>query len=217
MQNYTHIIWDWNGTLFNDVERCMKTINKMLAKRGIKLLKSIEEYRSAFCFPIIKYYKSLGFNFEKEPFEELAKEFIALYHSDKTGNCRLHEGTEIAFDAIKKAGIKQVILSASEKGNLLSQIREFDIEHYFDEIIGLSDVYAKSKIDAGLDYMLKNKVESALLIGDTEHDYEAALALKADCVLIAGGHQDRGRLQKCGVPVFDDIFNILSYLNGAAV
>ena len=42
-----------------------------------------------------------------------------------------------------------------------------------------------------------------LLVGDTEHDFEAAAAIGADCALLAGGHQSRARLEKLGARVVD--------------
>ena len=208
---YSHVIWDWNGTLFNDVGWCVKVINKMLSARGIKTLKSVSEYYNAFCFPIINYYKNVGFDFSKEPFEKLAIEYISLYHSGKSGNCKLYKNTGLVLEALKENGVIQVVLSASETGNLLSQMGEFDINYYFDEILGLSDIYAKSKIDIGLDYMRRKNVARALLIGDTEHDLEVANALGVDCVLISSGHQSREKLLACNVPVAEDITQILEY------
>ena len=205
MMKYSHVIWDWNGTLFNDVDWCFRVINSMLSKRGIKTLQGIDEYREAFCFPIIQYYINVGFDFSIEPFEVLAKEFIALYHSEKSGNCKLYPNSEATLESLHKKGISQIILSASEKGNLLSQISEFDITKYFDEILGISDIYAKSKIDIGLEYLSKNDIEKAVLIGDSVHDSEVAKALRVDCILIPNGHQKRERLQSCCVPIVDDI------------
>ena len=211
-KKYSHIIWDWNGTLFDDVAWCIKCINVMLAKRGSQTLQSVADYHTAFCFPIIKYYENVGFNFVSEPFEALAKEYIALYHAGKSGNCGLYPNAEATLKSIHQSDITQIILSASEMGNLLSQLSEFDIAHYFDETLGLSDIYAKSKIDIGLDYMARKGVNNAILIGDTQHDYEVAKALGADCVLIASGHQSKGVLLSCGVPVLDDISSIDKYL-----
>ena len=76
-----------------------------------------------------------------------AKEFISLYHADKSGNGMLHSNVRSVLDFICQNGISQSILSASEISILLSQTNEFDIAGYFDEIFGLSDIYAKSKID----------------------------------------------------------------------
>ena len=212
-KKYSHIIWDWNGTLFNDVAWCINVINMMLAKRGIKTLRDVSDYHNVFCFPIIRYYENVGFNLNHEKFEDLAKEYIQLYHSDKSGNCGLYNNTETIINSIYKSGIKQIILSASEIDNLLSQIGEFNIASYFDEILGLSDIYAKSKVDVGLDYISQNKVRNAVLIGDTKHDYEVAKSLGIDCILIPNGHQSRDVLMSCDVPVLSDISDVFDYIN----
>ena len=211
-KKYSHIIWDWNGTLFNDVKWCIKIINEMLAKRNIKVLSGVSEYHNVFCFPIKNYYKNIGFDFEKEPFENLAKEYIFLYHLDKTGNSRLNNDAEFVLESIKRKQIKQLIISASEAENLLLQISEFEIHHYFDEILGLSDIYAKSKINIGLDYVARKGVENGLLIGDTKHDYEVANALGFDCLLIAIGHQSKEKLSELGAPVLDNLSQVLEYI-----
>lgn len=211
-ERYSHVIWDWNGTLFDDVNWCIKIINIMLAKRGIKTLCGISEYQKAFCFPIIQYYRNVGFNFDKEPFEDLAKEYITLYHSEKSGNCRLYPNTKTVLAAIREKCISQIILSASETSNLLSQISEFNIIGYFDEILGISDIYAKSKIETGLDYISRKKVNRAILIGDTKHDFEVSKALGVDCILIPNGHQNRETLLSCNVPVLEDISYVIDYI-----
>ena len=155
---YTHIIWDWNGTLFDDVNWCISVINFMLNKRQLKTLDSVEEYQEVFCFPIIKYYQNVGFDFNNESFETLANEYISLYHMEKSGNCRLHKNALPVLKALWDRKIAQVVLSASETSNLLSQMSEFHINHYFEEILGLSNVYAASKIDIGHDYLTRNKI-----------------------------------------------------------
>ena len=212
-KQYTHIIWDWNGTLFNDVAWGVEVVNKMLEKRSLKIFNNIDEYRDVFGFPIKDYYIDVGFDFEKEPFEQLAVEFIELYHFNKSGNCQLNQGGEAVLAVINQKGINQVILSASKKENLLLQLEEFDISHYFNEILGISDIYAKSKIDIGLDYINRNNITKGLLIGDTIHDYEVATALGMDCILVTTGHQSKKRLLKCGVPVIECLTQIVEYLD----
>ena len=209
---YSHIIWDWNGTLFDDVGWCVAVVNKMLAKRNMKQLDSILEYHDAFCFPVINYYKNVGFDFDKEPFDVIAKEFIAFYHAEKSGGCQLCKNAQSVLKTMQERGKSQVILSASETNNLLSQIDQFDISHYFDEILGISNIYAESKIDIGIDYMTRKKVEKAVLIGDTEHDCEVAKVLGADCILIANGHQSKDKLLACNVPVLDDVSQVMEYI-----
>jgi len=212
MKNYSYIIWDWNGTLFDDVDWCIDSMNLMLNKRKMTPIADIIAYHQAFVFPIINYYKNVGFDFTKEPFENLAAEYIENYHFDKTGGSQLHPKAQLVLEAIDEMKISQIILSASRRDNLLAQLDEFDINKYFEAILGLSDIYAKSKIDLGLEYFTDKKIEKSLVIGDTVHDYELAVELEADCLLIASGHQSKEVLSSCGVPVLADISEVLKYL-----
>ncbi len=77
---YDHVIWDWNGTLFDDVELVVDIMRGMLARRDLGEF-DVERYRELFTFPVRDYYARVGFDFEREPFEELAVEFIDAYVS----------------------------------------------------------------------------------------------------------------------------------------
>ena len=209
---YTHVIWDWNGTLLDDVDWCVKSTNIMLEKRNLPIFKDTTAYHKIFGFPVIDYYRRIGFDFDKEPFEQLAKEFMDLYHSDSAA-FKLFPDAKNTLAFIKDHGLRQVVLSASELNNLRLQIKLLDVEDYFDEILGISNIYATSKRDIGVEYMARADIGRAVLIGDTAHDYEVAAALGVDCVLIANGHQSKSELAMCGVPVFDDINCVKAIIN----
>ena len=51
LSKYKHIIWDWNGTLLDDVWLCLGIVNKMLSKRDLPTINS-NEYRNIFDFPV---------------------------------------------------------------------------------------------------------------------------------------------------------------------
>jgi phosphoglycolate phosphatase len=69
------IIWDWNGTLLNDLDFCISTINILLKKRELPLLNHYS-YKEVFSFPVKDYYQAVGFDFSKEDFAIPAQEFI---------------------------------------------------------------------------------------------------------------------------------------------
>ena len=46
-QRYKNIVWDWNGTLLDDVDTGVRTLADMLARRGLCPL-SLEEYKAQF-------------------------------------------------------------------------------------------------------------------------------------------------------------------------
>ena len=84
-----------------------------------------------------------------------------------------------ALEAFKAAGLRQVILSASNLDTLRRQTDERGVTGYFDRLLGLGDIYAKSKVEVGLAYLKENGFDPAraVMIGDSVHDYEVAQAL----------------------------------------
>ena len=215
LNKYNTVIWDWNGTLFDDVDWCIEVLNSMLTKRGLNTVVGVPEYHAVFCFPVIDYYRKVGFDFEQEPFEVLAAEFIEKYHSNDRNKCSLFHGVSKVLTYIKSMGIQQVILSASKMNYLEMQVGYYDIRDNFAELLGLSDFYAASKISIGLDYIKSQNTTSVLLVGDTKHDYEVAEALGIKCVLVPNGHQSRETLMSCGVPILDNITDVPAYISGS--
>ncbi len=91
-------------------------------------------------------------------------------------------------------------------------MKPFNIDSFFDEILGIPDIFATSKIDMGKSYIQRVKPKKAVLIGDTVHDKEVADALGVDCILVANGHQSKNVLISCEAVVVDcltDVHNIL--------
>ena len=81
-KTYGHIIWDWNGTLLDDVDIVIGAMNTLLKRRNLPLLGK-EKYKKIFTFPVKEYYAQLGFDFSIEPFEKLAVEYMTELNSDK--------------------------------------------------------------------------------------------------------------------------------------
>jgi phosphoglycolate phosphatase len=211
-RKYKHIIWDWNGTLLDDAWLCVEIINRMLACRGMRKI-TLAEYQMHFDFPVINYYLKLGFNFDKESFDNVAQEYIKAYETERF-RCRLQSGVNEIVKSLRDRGFLQSVLSASQQSSLIEAIELFGLNNLFENVAGLDDYYAHSKVDAGKK-LLKNITVSPkeiLLIGDTIHDYEVACILGADCLLLPAGHQTAQRLMSCGAKVcagFDEAFKSL--------
>jgi len=209
LEKYIHIIWDWNGTLFNDTGLCLDLVNILLSKRKLPLL-TLDEYRNIFTFPVKDYYSKAGFDFTKESFENIGREWMDEYERRKY-ECGLHDGTINVLEKISSFGIGQSILSAYSQNFLEELVKHYGLTKYFEHIYGLDNIYASSKVQPGKELMknLGNGIGETLLIGDTEHDYDVAIEIGADCVLIANGHQSFERLTKYG-KVLEDINDLFS-------
>jgi phosphoglycolate phosphatase len=86
MTKYTHIIWDWNGTLMDDAWLTNQVMNGMLSRRGLPIM-TPEHYAEIFDFPVAEYYQRAGWDFSISPFEKLSDEFISEYNR-RTLECR---------------------------------------------------------------------------------------------------------------------------------
>ena len=113
--------------------------------------------------------------------------------------------------ALKARGARQVVLSASEQAMLDEQLAHFVLTGYFEEVLGLTDFYGRSKVQRGLAWLAASGLEkeNAVMVGDTDHDLEVANALGIRCVLFSGGHQPREKLAATGAPVIDDLRSLL--------
>jgi len=209
---YKHIIWDWNGTLFDDIDISIDIINGVLSRRSLPTITK-QDYQEAFDFPVENYYERLGFDFEKESFEVIGTEFIVNYEKRKQ-EAKLHKNVPEILQFVIKSGLSQSILSAYKQVTLDELVKYFSLRRFFIAVNGLDNHYAHSKIEIGKQWMsqLHFVANEVLFVGDTFHDYEVADAIGADCVLVAQGHHSKKKLEKANAQVLDSIGEILKII-----
>ena len=208
---YTYCIWDFNGTILDDVELGIYSINELFKSHKMDNRLDREIYCQQFDFPIKDYYRRVGFDFEKTPYEELAVEWVNIYFSnfDKS---KLFDDVVPTLEFFKKNEVKQAVLSASERNSLISQIEGFGIKDYFAEIMGIENIYAASKLELATKWRKEHPTEKVIFIGDTTHDIETAKILGADCFIVCAGHQSRERFENCDATVVDSLNELCSLL-----
>lgn len=182
------IIWDWNGTLLNDVAYAMGCMNQVLAKRNMPLLTK-DRYRKIFGFPVREYYQRAGFDFRTEPFEVVSAEFIAHYYRNLS-TPKLYPGARDLVLELSSFGIIQCILSAMEIEPLHQQLRMNGVHDFMKYVYGLNHTHATSKVEIGRNLLrhVGNRAGDSLFIGDTMHDAEVGGALGLEVVILAHGH-----------------------------
>lgn len=207
---YRHVIWDWNGTLLNDLDLCIDVMNGLLQRRGLPLMDRAR-YHAVFDFPVRAYYERLGFDFRRDSFEELSIEFIAGYEARRSES-RLQPGAREVLAALQLAALTQSVLSAYRGETLREIVGHFGLTPYFVRLTGLENIYAHSKTELGRAWVAELGIpgNDILMIGDTLHDLEVAEALGVDCVLVAGGHHSAERLRQRAGRVLDDLHQLRS-------
>jgi len=208
------IIWDWNGTLLDDLDLCIGSMNRMLQARHLPQL-DVDFYRKVFTFPVMEYYTAIGFDFTKEPWDEAALEFIELY-LQSLHTCSLATGAAKVLEFFHSNGYRQAIISAMQHDALLKSVDALGITGYLDYIGGIGDHYAGGKIENALQFFKQfNLIPGEVtLIGDTLHDAEVAGELGCSCILVANGHQSASRLNASGLKVVSTLNDIQSIFIG---
>ncbi len=208
MSKYKHIIWDWNGTLINDVDVCVSSMNFILEKYDKPLIDR-DIYREIFDFPVKKYYEKAGFNFKEYDFSVVGMEFIDKYN-EKIQSQKLHENVISLLEFFDSKEIKQSILSAREQVQLENEIKHFKLEQYILKTIGLNNNFAHGKIENGINYLKKLDCQKheIVLVGDTTHDADVAKAMGIDCILISHGHQNTKKLKETSCQIVADFFEL---------
>jgi phosphoglycolate phosphatase len=202
---YRHIIWDWNGTLLDDLDLSIEVMNALLTRRTLPLLDRVR-YHAIFDFPVRRYYERLGFDPARDSFEQLSVEFISGYEAHRL-EAVLHRATTRTLTAVCAAGLGQSILSAYRHETLHEIVAHFGLTAHFDHIAGLDNIHAHSKVALGRELVARLDVAPGeiLLVGDTLHDLEVARDLGVACALVAAGHHPSERLCASGAPVYDDL------------
>lgn len=214
MLKYTHIIWDWNGTLLNDIGASLASVNDMLESRGKAHINNVY-YKECIGVPIIKFYEKV-FDMDKEDYSIIIKQYNEGYlrHLE---SCSLTEGAVEALEFFENNGLKQAIVSSSNNEQLCLNARKYGVFDFFDAVLGAGDYFAGSKIDRAAEYLQKRGAQKGrvLVVGDLMHDAEMAAELGADCVLLTSGHEHPDRLKAANVPLVDNLKELICVVKNA--
>ena len=198
-----YLLWDFNGTIVDDVDLGVSCINKLIKKYLKRSPLTREEYRRIFTFPVREYYERAGFDLNKFDFESLGQEWMELY-DEGFKDVRVYDAViKCLKEAINK-GYHNVVISASKHDKLIEELQMLGLESYFEEILGIEDIYAASKVALAQKWA-KDKNGEFIMLGDSLHDEEVAKAIGAKCILIADGHQSSEVLQKADSMIINDL------------
>lgn len=210
---FRHIIWDFNGTIIDDVSLGVEVFNEIRAECSLAPITK-SDYVDNFKIPVKDFYEQMGFDFSKFDFRAIGRRFVELY-TPRRFECRLTEGLADAVSDFAGRGTTQSVLSAYESGLLRGAVEHYGLTGYFTRVDGLDNIDAGSKIELGRRHIATLGVppSEVLMVGDTPHDKEVADSMGAACALVACGHTSRRRLKKSGVPVFDNPAELREFFN----
>ena len=207
-----HVIWDWNGTLVNDLELCVDILNLALIEHG-KLPISVDQYKESFCFPVSKFYKLLGLPSRGFKYEILAKKYIKIYRN-QFKQCKLHNKVKETLEELKSLVISQSILSAGHQNDIENFTRYYEVSQFMAKIDGSDNIEARGKEDRAGEHLdsLDLKPTQVLLVGDTIHDWEVAQSIGCKAILFELGHIKKDRLRRVHTPTIKCLSEVVRWV-----
>jgi phosphoglycolate phosphatase-like HAD superfamily hydrolase len=205
-----HLVWDWNGTLLDDLSLVVEATNRSLKSVGGPSV-TADDHRRDYRRPIVDYYAYvLGRPVTELEFVALDEAFHAAYRSGIPG-CRL--ATD-ALDAMAAWPHSQSLLSMWFHHELVPTVDRHGLAAYLCRVDGLRDAVGGGSKEP---YLRAHLAELGLsgsdcvLIGDSVDDAHAATAVGARVVLYSGGFTDEVRLRATGHPVARTLAQAVTY------
>ncbi|NKB72526.1 MAG: HAD hydrolase-like protein [Candidatus Latescibacteria bacterium] len=214
-RRYSHLVWDWNGTLLDDAWLCVEITNRLLAEAGLPTIDGVR-YRQLFGFPLQDYTVKLGF--AAADFVAVSDAFIAQYEA-RRHQCALRAGARQALETVRRAGLEQSVLSAYKQTTLDQVVEQRRLGPFFRRLIGVDNHLGLGKIENGRRWLKEMgwPPQEVVLAGDTLHDVEVAQAMGVHCLLIPSGHQSRQRLAAAGVALVPDLTRLTTAVCGGKI
>lgn len=188
------VLFDWNGTLLDDLDHTVETANHFLSAQNIEPFDR-DSYRKHFNFPVKDCYEKLGYDFDILSYEEMSHQFVDRFMAG-VHQSNLFDFARPLLQKLKNADKKVFLLSATEQNCLDQLIEQFDLNSLFTGVYGINNRLAASKVYRGHQLIEEHGVDPAqsVMVGDTLHDLEVAETLGMDAVLIDHGHHCTTRL-----------------------
>lgn len=203
----THIVWDWNGTLFHDIDAVVGASNAAFAEIGLGPV-TVEQYRELYCVPVPRFYeRRLGRLPTESEWLVMDAAFQRHYTAHRVG-CGLTDGVEALLAGWRGAGRSQSLLSMFGHEELVPLVRAFGIDASFTLVEGRTGPSGGTKAEAMARHVAALgvlDVSRVLVIGDAVDDAVAARSVGAGAVLYTGGSHSRAALEGAGVPVVDSL------------
>lgn len=216
-----HIVWDWNGTLLDDLAVVVAAVNDTLATVGRRPI-TIEEYGAHYTRPVLLFYERLlGRAIGESEWQGFDTAFHDSYRR-RVDTATLATDAVEAMTAAHQAGLSQSLLSMYWHDELVPQVDRFGIGRFMVRVDGLrgtpgdrKQLYLEEHLRAvGRDLSGPIDPRNVLVIGDALDDVVAAGALGLNCVLYDGGTHPAEQLSAAGVPVVDSLMSAL-HVGGA--
>lgn len=201
-----HLVWDWNGTLLDDIAAVIGATNAAFAELGLEQI-TLERYRELYTVPVPKFYERLMGRLPTDAEWLVMDGAFHRHYWQRAEACGLTEGAAELLAARQASGFTQSLLSLAPHEELVPLVRRHGIAERFLRVDGRADRSTDGKSGHMVRHLaaLEVPAERVVVIGDAADDAVAAAFVGAKAVLYTGGSHSRRSLEAVGVPVVDSL------------
>ncbi|WUH93280.1 HAD family hydrolase [Streptomyces sp. NBC_00433] len=203
----THLVWDWNGTLFHDIDAVIEATNASFAELGLPPI-TLDRYRELYCVPVPRFYERLIGRLPSDAEWEVMDAAFHRHYWALADGCRLADGAADLLAARRAAGLTQSLCSLAPHAQLVPIVAAHGITDHFLRVDGRKDTSTAGKaaqMVRHLESLGTIDPRQVVVIGDALDDAAAAAHVGARAVLYTGGSHSRTALESAGVPVVDSL------------
>ena len=201
-----HVVWDWNGTLLDDLPIVVESVNRSIALLGEAPITD-DEYRDHYTRPVRLFYQSMfGRELSDREWSRLNEAFHEHYFL-LAADAGLRPGAREAMQKVTDCGFGQSLLSMSPQSWLAQIVERLEIEPHFQLVTGLSGPTGGLKAPHLVAHLrrLRLKGSVVVMIGDTPDDVVAARHVGARPVLFHGGSHHLHVLEALDAPIAETL------------
>lgn len=188
-----HVIWDWNGTLLDDLPVILAATNAALVALGGRPVDA-DTYREHYARPVKRFYERLlGRPLTDPEWDAADATFRAAYHQ-RLAQARPAVDAHLAIDTVERLEGSQSILSMWRHDELGGLVRRHGLDRAMLRIDGNDGIGGAGKrrllgrhLEALRAAGVTHPARTIMLVGDSLDDADAAAAHGLTCVLYDGG------------------------------
>ena len=197
-----HVVWDWNGTLVEDLPVVVASVNAALEAIGESSITE-EDYRAHFARPVERFYEAL---LERPVTADEWDTLDRVFHDHYRATLDQVPLSYDALDAIELVadrGWSQSILSMWWEDELLAVVAQHGLLDHMSLVQGNRDDPGGEKARHLLEHLASLDIEphTVVMVGDSLDDAAASGVVGTACVLYDGGSHHLDVLEDVGVPV----------------
>ena len=209
------IIFDLDGTLVNSIPDLTDSINHVCKLKNMVLI-SEEKVAARVGGGIVQLLEDL-FDIDKDndEFNSFMDPFMSYYEVNQTNRSFLYKNVK---ETIEKLSVKKLAVLSNKFDSFTKQIiKDFELNEYFDSVLGTTNKLAKKPSAEPVNYIINElgvSTDKVVFVGDSENDIKCAKNSGIRSIAVTYGYRSRTQLELLKPDyIIDDISELSSIIN----